>query len=234
MKNKIISIITIVVVGIAIIVAVKSKGFNLSKNNNNEIIQTDDSTEESGVQEYEDYTIDKMQFVNVGEEGTYERIVKTASGNDSPSSIRYQFKYIDCEITKEKPEGIEINIFNEKEQETDSEGTFVDDTYYVTVTYEVTNKMEDGWNNDGFYPQNFMLGYYDDKFNSMYEPNGFTVTGTPAISGVAYIEKDQSIVVKSLYCVKQSVLDTGKAVVQVQVLSENKAINMPYFVINAE
>ncbi len=232
MKNKIVSIITILVLLIAVVITIKMGKIELFDNSGNNIVSEEDTTDKEGKKtRFEDYTTDKMELINVGDEAIYERIKKT---NGMNNNVRYQFKYIDYSISKNKPEGIEINYYKNAEEAVDDNGNFIDDTYYVTVTYEVTNKKEDDWNNSLLYPQNFTIGYYEDKFVAVGEPRGYLHNEAMDIRANVKLEKDEKTTITACYCVKKELLDKKNIVVKMNVVESKEAIRIPFLVVNTE
>lgn len=238
MKNKKMSVISIIIVLIVLMASikyVKSNIFNSKSNDISNVKVSTDTVEQSISNTHEEYSLDKMELLNTGDEGIYERIVKNGAGKVTDSSVRYRFKNIDSGISKEKPENVVIDFYGNGFEQRDDNETFTDDSYYVTVTYEVTNIQEEGWRNDGFYSQNFLIGYYDELgFHGKNEPRGFTQTDKAAPKGAIYLEKDESIVVTNCYCVKKELLEKDNVVVQALVTGEKAAIKMPYFIINTD
>lgn len=217
-----ISIATVVVLFIAVIIAVKLgkiKIFNNSKDSsfNNESIS---ATQEK-------VTEDKMIMLHIGEEGIYER--SGIMGN-----VSYRFRYIEYNISKKKPEGINIDFYKQGEEQTDGNGDFIDDTYYVTVKYTVTNLVDsEGENN--FSPQTFGLGVYDDNgFVVRCEPRGHYFENVTDTRGSIHLGENETATVTTCYCVKKDILENKNIAVQASVLQERKAIKMPYFLINAD
>lgn len=194
-------------------------------------------------------------MINKGEEGIYEYLSKDAKGNVTNASSRYSFRYIDCTVSQSAPDGLDrenavyhsILIKNENgepatdengrptydEPEVDADGNFIDDTYYVTVTYEVTNLMEDGWDKDGVHPQNFIIGYIDERDNFQYvtEPLG-NIYGKANYRGSVILEKDENVIITNCYDVKKEVLDTHQLVVKMENSGNAKGASIPYFVID--
>ncbi len=230
-KNKVVSVVVVVVLLVAVIIAYRKGMLNVSSGAETGINQN--LSNEPLLKEPEKQTSDKMILLNKGEEGIYEDLKMDAKGNVRDVSLRYKFKFIDYDISKEKPAGIDINFYKDGEEEVDSEGRFTDDTYYITVNYEVTNLKEEGWDDDNFYPQNFSIGYYDDNgYTAVGEPRGFTVDDNEYIIGGVPLDRDESAVIRCCYCIKQDIIDKGNIAVEAKVRGQNKAVKMPYFVLN--
>ena len=230
-KNKVISVVVVVVLLVAVIIAYRKGMLNVSSGAETGINQN--LSNEPLLKEPEKQTSDKMILLNKGEEGIYEDLKMDVKGNARDVSLRYKFKFIDYDISKEKPAGIDIDFYIDGEEEVDSEGRFTDDTYYITVKYEVTNLKEEGWLNFNFYPQNFRIGYYDDNgFKAEDEARGFTVDDIGDIKGEVPLDRDESAVVNCCYFLKQDVIDRGNIAVEAKVVGQNKAVKMPYFVLD--
>lgn len=225
MKRKIISISTVVILLIAVIIAVKLgkvKIFNNSKDssfNNESVLATQ--------QKDTIYSTDKMIMLNIGGEGVYERTGKV--GN-----VSYRFRYIDYNISKKKPEEIDIDFYKQGEEQIDSNQDFIDDTYYITVKYTVTNMIDSGEENN-FAPQTFVLGVYDDNgFVAKCEPRGHYFENVTDVRGSIHLGENETATVTTCYCVKKDILENKNIAVQASVLKEKKAIKMPYFLINVD
>jgi hypothetical protein len=228
LKNKIISAVTVIVLLVAVIIAVKMGNIQIfNRDTGADIADRAVNDYASDTQEHEDYTLDKLVILNTGDEGDYER-----SGN--VANLHFRFKYIEYNITKNKPDGIEIDFYKQGEEQVDNKGDFTDDTYYVTVKYEVTNlgtQSEDS----NFSPQTFGLGYYDENaFTVKCEPRGHLIEGTLSVKGNVNIEAGETVTITTCYCVKEDVLKKGNIAVQASVTQERKAIKMPYFAINTD
>jgi hypothetical protein len=210
---------------VAVIIAVKMGYLQIfNRNTEDDFADRAVSDYASNIQEHEDYTLDKLVILNAGDEGDYER-----SGN--VANLHFRFKYIEYNITKNKPDGIEIDFYKQGEEQADNNGNFTDDTYYVTVKYEVTNLGEDS----NFSPQTFGLGYYDENaFTVKCEPRGHLIEGTLSVKGNVNIEEGESATITTCYCVKEDILKKGNIAVQASVTQERKAIKMPYFAINTD
>lgn len=194
-KKNIVTSGFILLLSIAVVVAYKKGYIDLSSHARN--IEVSDSKEETKPQEeidsqeeakltvennvglQEETTeedrrpkekVDESLLVYEGEEYTYEWIRKDKKGNVEDTSIRYKFKNLGCNISKEKPQGISINF----ENETDADGTLLNDYYYVCFSFEVTNLYDDWWKNYGFSKQGFRIGLYNEDgiFTIVAEPTG--------------------------------------------------------------
>lgn len=236
MKNKIISIATVIILLVAVLVVYKSGKLDLfSKSSSGPVTRTDKSdnaSQKSGTQEHEKQTYDKMMLLHKGEEGLYENLVTDSKGTITESSLRYRFKFLDYSISKKKPEGMTMNFYKKGEEQVDADGTFIDDTYYVTVTYEATNLQEEGWRNDGFYPQALSLGRYDENgFTRNAEARKYVLVNAPEIGGHTYIKKGETAIITSCYCVKKEVISMSNIAVEASVRGQNTSITMPYFVL---
>ena len=230
MKKRIISVAIIIMLLIAVFSAIKTGKIKIFDNDNvsdnkkagEEIVEKGNSDNKNR----EEYTLDKLIILNLGEEGDYVREGKT-------ENIHYHYKYIESGITKEKPEGIVIDFYKDGEEKIDNVGSFLDDTYYVTVKYEVINMCEG--DKTTFAPQTFSLGYYDEnKFTVKCEPRGHSIEGSNAIKGNVSIEKGESVIITSCYCVKEDILKKGNIVIQASAMQESKVIKMPYFAISTD
>lgn len=190
-KNTLISITAIAVVVLLIFLGIKYGMVDLSSNRpivpeaNASSAKDDESKPHTPIVDdsHEPVKEDMMILLNKGETGIYENIRK---GSLKTSSMRYEFKYLDSTISKRKPEEITIDFYKMNEGENpDPEGNFSkdDDFYYITVTYELTNKMEDDWNVLNISPQNLKIGYMDgDEYKYLAEPRGHVIS-KPDING---------------------------------------------------
>lgn len=224
MKKRIISVAIIILLVIAGVIAAITGNIKIFDNDNNnvndnKIIENGNSNNE----EREEYTLDKLVIINPGEEGDYVR-------EGTAVNLHYCYKYIESSITKEKPEEIAIDFYKSGEEQIDNEGVFTDDTYYVTVKYEVINLCED---KTTFAPQTFSLGYYDEnKFIPKCEPRGHFIESSNVTKGNVSIDKGESVLITSCFCVKKDILKRGNIVIQASATQERKAIKMIYFAIN--
>lgn len=224
MRKKAVSIATVIVLFIIIIIAIKLGTIKLFNNAGENNFEKESVSNFSEKYTYEAYTTDKMILLNIGDEGNYERTNKTVNMN-------FNFKYIDYNISKIKPEEIYINFYKEDEKKDDN-GVFVDDTYYVTIKYSVTNMIDS--EDQLFSPQNFILGIYDDNgFVGKCEPRGYIIENITAVKGSITLKKDETALITTCYCVKKDILQNNIAV-QACVMGESKAVKMPYFLINTD
>lgn len=234
-RDTIVSISAIVVVVLLIFFGIKYGMVDLSSqrpmpeitndsNPNNETKSNSPTIDDN----YEPIKEDMMILLNKGESGVYENISK------SLFSMRYEFKYLDCTISKKKPEGITMYYYKDREGENpDSEGNFSenDEFYYVSVIFEITNKMDDDWDVENISSQNFYLGYMNgDEYKAFAEPRG-VINSEPSLKGRFKLEKNETATITNCYIVKQSDLDKGQLLVEASLIGQKKAIKTPYFVI---
>lgn len=226
MKNKVVSVATVVVILIVVIFAVKLGRIKLFSSSKEDSLSGINESKTNEQYTYEAYSIDKMILLNPGDEGDYDRTFKTFKSH-------YKYRYIEYSISKAKPEGIDIDFYKEEEQK-DASGSFIDDTYYVTVKYLVINVC-DSEEESYFSPQNFMLGVYDDNgFVGKCEPRGHVIENTTAVKGSISLKKDEEAVITTCYCVKEDILQNNNIAVQACAMGESKAVKMPYFLIETD
>lgn len=243
MKKVIVSISAIVVVLLLVFLGFKYEMIdiftkppvesNIAKDNGDatkgEAIIEDDT--------WEPIKEDVMILLNKGESGVYDNLKKDSLGNIMGNSMRYEFKYMDCSISKKKPEGVTINFYKEKEGEKpDSEGNFLnnDEYYYVTVTFEITNKMEENWEVLSISAQNLGIGYFaDGEYKRIDEPRG-CINSAPEIKGSFKLKRNETATVTNCYILKQSEMEKGKILVKAELMGQKKAIKTPFFVIETK
>lgn len=267
MRNKIVSIVAILIVAIVLIVAVKTGAINVfsktpqeysQSSSDNEISDDEPESINNETVVYEDNSRNEdsdNEIIHRDEEAVYEYIKKNVSGNTKSDSMRYSFKYIDCTVSQTMPDGLDrenavyhsILIKDDNgepatdesghpmydEPEVDADGNFTDDTYYVTVTYEVTNKMDEGWDNEGVHPQNFIIGYLDERDNFQYitEPLG-NIYGKSEYRGTVILDKDETVVITNCYDVKKELIDTHQLVVRLENVGGISGAKVPYLAID--
>ena len=184
-----------------------------------------------------DKSMDNSLLLKIGEETVYENIKPWLGGKTSSESSRYNIKYMDCKISQDKPDGMEINFYPEDaEQCYDENGRFEDNTYYyVDITYELTNLYEEEWKNYGYPTQNVDIGYYDeDGFERQSEPIGLIVRGQADLNSVVYLERNATAIIESCYAVSKEFLSHDNIVVKVDATGDSKAGKVPYLVIDTE